>query len=165
MIEKAQKRTRNFFIRLICVAFSTVVLLSYFALPISKVKSCNIEGNYYLSREDVLDIIGVNDNTFLFEINKKNADEYLSNHPLVNEAKISHSFFHLNIEIDEISPSVRDFENNVYLKNGQAIDLEKYKNIITDDIIEQLPYILSSNDSYYSSSTNTRYILYELSLI
>ena len=166
VIEKHQKRTRMFFVRLICVAFLTVLFLSYFALPISKVKSGKIEGIYYLSREDILETIGVKESSFIFNINKNRADEYLSNHPLIEDASISCSYFHLNIDIKEYSPAVKDYENNVYLKDGRLLDLNNFKNSITNEMIDNLPYIVSSNDSYVEGSfKKTRDILYELALI
>ncbi len=165
VIEKSQKRTRNFFVRLICVAFFGAIYLSYFALPISKAKSCIINGNYYLSREQIFSIAGINESTFLFNIDVKNIDEYLNNYPLISKSDIKCSFFNFKINIDEKSPAVKDKDDNIYLKDGTNINKEELKSVFNDDKINALPYILKDNDNYYSFNDDTRYILYELSLI
>lgn len=166
VLKKYNKRRIFFLVRLSFVLLILIMLLLYFVTPISRVSSYSLTGNYYLQDEDILNILNIDRNSFLFKIDERKKEKDLSDYPLIKSGDIDVSFFSLKINLNEISPCLKEGNKDQYkiiLKDGSIMD----KSLLEDEIVGQrlkeivshLPFILTSLEKYSSNESISKMIL------
>ena len=127
--EKRKKYTKkikkNRFIKFLIVSFLWTVILIFLFSPFSKVKYYNIQGNIYLSEEEIIDIANIDNNILFFLLDENKIENVLQNELYINNSKIILDFQHANIEIKEIYP-VATIGENYLLSNGNIIEQSYY---------------------------------------
>lgn len=94
----------NFLKRLGVLVVLWSLIVAYFVLPISKVRTPSLEGNKNLTINDIIDIAGVRSTDYLWENNTADQVERLSKHPLIDDVEISVNIFGVHIAIKEKYP-------------------------------------------------------------
>ncbi len=166
VLKKNNKRKKFFFVRFLIVIFILLMVLLYFVTPLSKVSSYSLNGNYFLSEEQVLDIMFLNRNSFLYRIEPNEKEELLNEYPLIKESKVHVSPFTMDVSIEELAPCLIDGED-VILSDGTVLDEKLYDNELMGDelkeIVKKIPKILvplATFDQNYA----IRNLLFHLSL-
>lgn len=146
MIEKVSKRKLHFFLRLSLVGILALAILTYFLTPFSKVNNYELEGTYFYQKEEILSLAALKKSTYLFNVDEKRTERLLSEHPLLNNAKLEINPFKLKIEVDELAPVYKTNEY-IYMNNNQILDNSLFGNILIKDKLEKetslIPYLLN----------------------
>ncbi len=165
MVDKIYKRKFYLIVRIGISVIILLLMIIYFVAPISKVANYDLKGNYYLSRDEIKEIMFLNDDSFVFSVDKKKVDELLDNHPLIKEANVDISLVKMKVDIVELSPTVRD-DNNYYVQDGTVLDGSLFSDSSISEklssIVSELPYILKDITEYNSSNLD---LLLQVSLI
>lgn len=150
----------NFFKRLAVLVVLWGLIVGYFVSPLSKVGTPTIEGNYYLSSEEIRNISQIDSSKHLWKNDTKNQINLLESHPLIKNVEITVNIFGVHIEIEETYPiakvqssstgsSIADF--NYYLSDsslvlGEAVFQSKpLSNAINS--VERLPILTNIDDN------------------
>ncbi len=147
MIEKISKRKIHFFIRLCLVGILALTVLAYFLTPFSKVSNYELNGTYYYQDNEILSIASLKKSTYLFNIDEKRSERLLSNHPLLDNAKLTITPFKLKIDVQELALIYRTNEF-IYMNNFDHLDLDDslFENNFVKDKLESekslIPYLL-----------------------
>ncbi len=151
--DKLFRHKTSFFVRLAIFGFIDILILIYFISPFSKVNGFSLEGNYYYEKNEVLQILGLNNNTYLFDVDKKHCEELIIKHPLFDEScKIKITPFNLSLSLEEIALTYKDKNNNVYLSNDALLDDNLKNNLLVNEKIKlemnNIPILLLDNTKY-----------------
>lgn len=164
--EKWNKKRFFFFIRFSIVLLLLLMILLYFLTPISRVSDYTLTGNYYLTSDEVLDILWLKRDSYLFRIDENQKEELLNEHPLIRNGKISISPFSFSIDIDELSPCLIEDEN-VLLSDRSILDEKLYQNALVGEklkeIQKRIPRVLTPLKTF-EFNTSVQKILMQLSL-
>lgn len=83
------------------------IIVGYFVSPLSKVGNPNIDGNRYLTNQDIIEISKLDSSLYLWENNTKEQVSLLSNHPLIKNVEITVNVFGVYIEVEETYPMAK----------------------------------------------------------
>lgn len=121
MVKK--KKLRVFRLFLILFVLGAIFFVVYLYLNL-KIQNLLVTGNYYLSDDEVLDTAGVLDYPSFYFTFSNQLEKKLLKHPLIKEAKIHRSFYHvLTIDIVEHQPLFIKKENGkIVLDNQEEVD-------------------------------------------
>ena len=127
--EKAKKKKQKVILTWVLTAFIVLVVFvsTYLLLDVSKVKSLVVKGNFYLSDEYVLEMVGINyDSRYVLVI--PIVSEYqLSRSPFIKSAKVKHlSENGIEIEIVEEKGIGYYYEKDsvyIVLDSGKAVEV------------------------------------------
>lgn len=152
VIEKISKRKISFFYRLVTVGVVYLLILLYFLTPFSKAECLQLDGTFFYSEKEILNIMGINDDTFLFNFDKKRSEELLNNHPLIAKSNIDVSPFSLKVDVEEIAVCYKDSSENIYLNDNKVLSDNLRENILVKDKLNseilKIPYLLNSQKDY-----------------
>lgn len=123
--KKVKKKIR--FTGIIVIILFLYLLFSFgyyvYTLPI---KGIDINGNYYLKDNDIIDLLKLNDKT-IFELHRRKSEKKLLSNPLVKRVKIKKGLMG-NVSIDLEENKVLFYNWNTYkvvLEDGEEIDNNK----------------------------------------
>lgn len=152
VIEKISKRKISFFYRLVTVGVVYLLILLYFLTPFSKAECLQLDGAFFYSEKEILNIMGINDDTFLFNFDKKRSEELLNNHPLIAKSNIDVSPFSLIVDVEEIAACYKDSSETIYLNDNKVLSDDLRENILIKDKLNseilKIPYLLNSQKDY-----------------
>ncbi len=157
--DKNRKITVSFFIRL-CVAFLLISIFAIYILtPLSSIKNMEIDGNIYLNKSDIYEILNKRENTSLYSIDVKEVDELLINHPLIAEAKVDINPFKMKVNIKEKAFAYQN-EGKYYNIYNELIDDELINNKLISSYITKHGIELSTLPTLinYNENISTSYI-------
>lgn len=143
--KKSKKRIR-FKGLLIVILFLYLVFSCFYYLWTKPIKNINIEGNYYLKDNYIIDYLNIED-TSILKINNKKIKNKLLEIDLISDAVIKRDFRgYLTIEIEEEKVLFYNWNTkNIVLSNGSEIDynsnylgIPTLINSVPDDIYDEL---------------------------
>lgn len=129
-VKEKNKRTNiYFFIRLVIVFLTFLLVGIYLLSPLSSTKNMTLSGNIYLTENDIYQAMNINDSekTSLYSLSKEKTEELLNNHPLIKKSSVELTPFSFNVEIVEKAPSAQ-YNEKVYSSTGEIIDREIMEN-------------------------------------
>ena len=101
--DKRKANKSNFIFRTV---FFFIILFSICLLPFLPPFSCKnmtLDGNYLLTKQDVLDFGGYKENTPLILVDDKKIEQELLKQDYILEAKVKWSFVGLDFDVDELA--------------------------------------------------------------
>lgn len=131
---------------LIVILFCYLLFSCFYYIYISPIKNINIDGNYYLKDNYIIDYLDIDDIS-LIKLNSKSIKEKLLNLDLISEVKIERNIFNkLNIKIIEEKILFYNWNTKkLVLSNGKEIDntneylgVPSLINYVPNDIYEKL---------------------------
>ena len=150
LLEKKKSYKKRLISKISFVGIIFALLFIYLFTPLSHVNKYKLSGNLNLTDDDILEICHIDRETSLFLINENKCLELLENHPLIKSAKINNNVFGFKVEIEEITPVLKDMVGNYYFNDGTIKD-EAFMNAtsIPDhfvDICNELPILLDATN-------------------
>lgn len=100
-------KKHSFISRLVVFLALWGIIIGYFVSPLSKVGNPNIDGNRYLTNQDIIEISKLDSSLYLWENNTKEQVSLLSNHPLIKNVEITVNVFGVYIEVEETYPMAK----------------------------------------------------------
>lgn len=129
--DKRKANKSNFIFRTV---FFFIILFSICLLPFLPPFSCKnmtLDGNYLLTKQDVLDFGGYKENTPLILVDDKKIEQELLKQDYILEAKVKWSFVGLDVDVDELACLLHIEENGEFkylLSDGSYLSDFKAKN-------------------------------------
>lgn len=104
--------------RILIVAIVWVLIFVYMITPLSRV-NLKVNGNVYYSKQDLIDLSYLNENTLWWLLNEDNIIESLEAHDYIENVSIKKSVFGTKMTIKEIYPVGEN--NDTYIMNNSLI--------------------------------------------
>lgn len=128
-----KERKHGFIKRLVILVVLWGLIAGYFISPLSKVGEPTIEGNTYLTNEEIIELSQLDSSKYLWKNKTKEQVDLLVKHPLIKDVEITVNVFGVYIEIEETYPlakmksstsgsSLADF--NYYLSDSSMVSGE-----------------------------------------
>ena len=139
---------RNKVTLIVKIILFCVILLGvgvYPLFPSSQVRGLELQGNYLLSRDDVLDMIETNKNLPVIFLNENKLIDSLEESPIIESAEIEWKPTNMVLRIDEVAAMI-NYSGETYLSNAKTINQLKseYPEFKHDFAEENVPTFLSS---------------------
>ena len=128
-LEARYEHSRKLLFALSIFLSLAIICLIYYLLPVSRIYKINVEGNYYLSKDKVVELSGLSyDDRFLLSIPAVIEKKIMSD-PLVSSCQVSLRDDRIvYIEIEEnkiIGYAYENGKNVAILDNGNRIEIDK----------------------------------------
>ena len=126
--------TRKKVIRIVAIFLIWSFVITYFCLPVSKMKGIDVNGNVFLSDTMVIDIAHINSKTFRWDFSSEKANDLLNNYEfgnysIIEKAKVKNTIIDVEINVKENFP-LGLLGDEVVLSNGEMMTLEEYETIV-----------------------------------
>lgn len=142
-------KKRKFITKIFVIIFIFLTFFVYLVSPLSTIQNFSLKGNYFISKNDILNILNVSKHYSLYLIDNQEFKNKLNDHPLIKSSQVSVSIFGLNIEIEERSPVLKVNENEFYFNDNTIRNKDDFTSLISDQLLEKvnnLPTYLNVND-------------------
>lgn len=148
------------------VVFVWIILLTYFFMPFSRVKNLQVNGNVFVSEEEIKNIMNLDSKMLIVLVDESKAVDRLNMHPYINNIKVKKSLFKMSVEVKENYP-VGYVGDKLLLSNNTLINESEYEYIekivslpiISGEITEEIRLKLISKilkiDKSISSNINS----------
>lgn len=120
---KLKKRKRK---RILVVLIMWSLMFVYMITPLSRV-NLKVNGNVYYTKEELVDIGYINENSLWWLFNSNNAKKVLESYDYIESVEIKKSFFGTKMKISEIYP-LGVYIDKYLLNNGSLVVKEDYDN-------------------------------------
>ncbi|MBE6124633.1 MAG: FtsQ-type POTRA domain-containing protein [Erysipelotrichaceae bacterium] len=122
-------KRRNLIIRIVSIILLWTMLVLYFVLPVSKIDKVSIEGNVFLTKDNILSLASLDRNGLRIDVNNKDVEKRLNNSDYIKNASSKINLFSSKISIKEIHPiGLNDgrilWSDGTY--SNKPLDEEKY---------------------------------------
>lgn len=118
-----KNKSRFLVVRIFIIAITFIFLGIYLISPLSSVSILKLNGNAYLTQNDIYNILNCQKNDSIYKLDSEKCLDLLNEHPLINDANFSLNPFNFSIKINERTP-VASFENKIYAIDGEIISDE-----------------------------------------
>lgn len=120
-LKKKTKKYRKGLIARIIIFCSMIIGVSiYPVFPACQVQGLELEGNYLLSKRDILRVVDTDERTPVIFLNEKKFVESLMDYPVIESASIKWKPAHMVVTIDEVAAMI-NYKGEKYLSNGSTI--------------------------------------------
>lgn len=152
MNDKISQRKTAFVLRIFIVAIIVLLVLVYFILPFSRINNYTLEGTYFYTKEEILNICELSKSTYLFNINKEKVLASLNNYPLFNdESSVTITPFSYKVKVKEIAP-ILNINNQIYLNDQTYLSDELKNNLLVKDKIafeiDKIPTLINEESKF-----------------
>lgn len=126
--EARKKKANRMLMYYLSILFVLILIVIYLQSPLSNVKTVHIEGNKYISDEEMLKLTEINDKTNIWEVSSGKLADKIRVEPLIKEVSVSRKLPQTVEVVVEEYPIVgfMESENNhlILLPNGETITME-----------------------------------------
>ena len=152
---------RNKVFLIIKIILFCIILLgvgTYPLYPASQIRGLELQGNYLLSKDDVLDMMDTNVNTPVIFSNEQKLVQNLEKSPIIESAEINWAPLKMKLKINEVAAMI-NYNGETYLSNAKTISelRAEYPDFTHDFAEENVPTFLSS---LFGAFTNERKSLF-----
>lgn len=90
--EQRKKKANRRIVTLLFLFFMLILSILYFNSPYSKIGEIHVEGNYLVTKEEIISLSNLTDKTVLFNLNKAEIAERILTIPTIKDVEISMRF-------------------------------------------------------------------------
>lgn len=136
--QKNKKIFFNFMVRLIIVFITFSLCLIYLLTPLSSISNCVLNGNIYLQKEDIYELMNYEEpsKVSLYQIDEEKMENLLEHYPIIDDADIELTPFSMNVSFVESAPAAY-YETDLYCSNGKVLDNESQNNLLIQDYLSK----------------------------
>ena len=152
---KKQKRRRKINYKALFFLICPIIIIVFIVIHITnfKVQNIYIEGNDFISDQQIIDIAELSNYPKVIKLNKKNIKDNLIENEYISNAKINYSNFgrEISIKVEENSPVIYYQYDETYILSDGSYVKDKYSlpvliNQTPDNILKKLVKKLSTID-------------------
>ncbi|SIS37922.1 cell division protein FtsQ/DivIB [Salimicrobium flavidum] len=130
-LKKRRKRKVNRqLILYLTILFLLIGIVIYLQTPLSHVRNIEVSGNAEVTKEEIVELSGITENSSLWGIDRSNVSDKLTTHPEIKNAEVGRNF-PANVTI-----SVDERERIAYVKNGESYAPILENGTILDELVE-----------------------------
>ncbi len=164
--EKAlQKKTRyyrnGFIARIVIFIILICSVVVYPLLPISQVRGLKLQGNYLLTKKEILNIVddNISPNLPVIFLNEQKLEDTLEASPIIESCEVKWRPFDLLVVIDEVAAMI-NYEDKTYLSNGSTIEELEANNpgFIYNFQASDLPEYIGSMFGHFENERRTLFL-------